>query len=454
MFEALSEKLTAALRKVSGQRQLSETNVESALKEVKLALLEADVNYKVVGAFLDTVQARAIGEEVPTSINAGQHFIKIVSDELAAVMGSEAQALQLEGAIPAVVMLVGLQGSGKTLTAGKLARWLKEEGRKPYLVPADVYRPAAIEQLVILAEQLSVPVYPSQADMGAVPIVQQAMTAARGAGADVVLIDTAGRLHIDEEMMAELERIKAAVHPGEILFVADGMTGQDAVNTARAFHERLALTGHILTKMDGDARGGAALSLRAVTQQPIKFMGVGEKLENLERFHPERIATRILGMGDLVGLIEKAQDTFDEKQALEMQRKLANAEFTLADFLEQIRAIRRMGPLQDLMEMIPGMGGMMKGGNMEDGQLVKVEAIISSMTPRERDNHNVINHSRQKRIAKGSGTRQSDVNRVLKQFGQMRKMMKKMTRMGDPGKAMQMAQSLFSGGGHPQGFAR
>jgi signal recognition particle subunit SRP54 len=343
-------------------------------------------------------------------------------------------------------MLVGLQGSGKTSTAGKLAKHLTDEGKRVYLVPADVYRPAAIEQLQVLARTLNVACHPSDTSQDPVDIAKQALVAARNAGADVMLLDTAGRLAVDEELMAELERMKAAVQPREILFVADGLTGQDAVNTAQTFHERLGLTGHILTKMDGDSRGGAALSIRAVTKQPIKFLTVGEKLENLERFHPERVASRILGMGDLVSLIEKAQQTFDQQRALELQRKMSRNEFTLADFLEQIRALRSMGPMKDILGMLPGMAGALKQAPVDDGQFVRMEAMICSMTPAERQNFNMINPSRQKRIAKGSGTRPSDVNRLLKQFAQMRKMMKQVTG-GDPRKAMQMAEALMGGGG-------
>ena len=313
MFESLQEKLSGALSKIRGRSRLTASNIEEALGQVRVALLEADVNFRVVRAFLNTVQERALGEEVPGGISAGQYFIQIVSDELAAMMGGEHQGLNLEGPVPAVIMLVGLQGSGKTSTIGKLAKLLRDEGRKPYLVSTDVYRPAAIDQLRALAETLDVPCYDSKPTDDPVEIARAAVDAGRKAGADAVLIDTAGRLQIDEELMAELDRMKAAVNPREMLYVADGLTGQDAVNTAQTFHERLELTGHVLTKMDGDARGGAALSIRAVTQQPIKFITVGEKLENLERFHPDRIASRILGMGDLVSLIEKAHETFDEE---------------------------------------------------------------------------------------------------------------------------------------------
>jgi len=448
MFEALSEKLTAALGRVRGTARLTAENVAPALEDARTALLEADVNVKVVRAFLDAVQQRVLGEEVPGGISAGQFFIKCISDELTELLGTQHQGLQLEGASPAVLMLVGLQGAGKTSTAGKLAKFLASQGKKPYLVPADVYRPAAIEQLQTLAATLGVACHPTKTSDNPVDIARAAVAAGRTLGVDVVLIDTAGRLHVDEELMAELARMKEAVAPREVLFVADGLTGQDAVTTAQAFHERVGVTGHVLTKMDGDARGGAALSIRSITRQPVKFIAVGEKLDNLERFHPERIASRILGMGDLVSLIEKAQQSFDEQKALELQRKMSRNEFTLADFLDQIRAMRTMGPMKDLMAMIPGLGGAMKGG-LDDKHLVRVEALICSMTPGERVNPNIISMSRQKRIARGSGSRASDVARLLKQFGQMRKMMKKMSGMGDPRRAMQMAQSLMGGGGSP-----
>ncbi|MDH4246917.1 MAG: signal recognition particle protein [Deltaproteobacteria bacterium] len=444
MFEALQEKLSGALSRIRGSNRLNEANIAEALGQVRLALLEADVNVRVVRAFLDAVRDRALGGDVPGGLNAGQYFIKVVSEELTEMMGGQHQPLAVVPPLPAVVMLVGLQGSGKTTTAGKLARMLKEEGHKPYLVPADVYRPAAIEQLRTLAERLEVPCHPSRTDQDPVAIAAEAVKAARAAGCDVVLVDTAGRLQIDDGLMAELERIKKAALPAEILFVADGLTGQDAVNTAAEFHTRLGLTGHILTKMDGDARGGAALSIRAVTKQPIRFMAVGEKPEDLERFHPERVASRILGMGDLVSLIEKAQQTFDETQALDLQRKMARNEFTLVDFLDQIRALRRMGSLKDLAEMMPGMGGMLKGSQMNERELTRVEAIICSMTQRERMNHQIINTSRRNRIAQGSGTKPNDVNRLLKQFTQMRKMMKKVSRFaGDPRRTMQSLHSMF-----------
>jgi signal recognition particle subunit SRP54 len=445
MFEALSEKLTAAMAKVRGQARLTEQNIAAALLDARTALLEADVNVKVVRAFLGSVQERVLGTDIPGGLTAGQFFIKTVSDELAEMMGGAHRGLNLDGAIPAVVMLVGLQGSGKTSTAGKLAKFLKDQGKRPYLVPADVYRPAAIEQLQTLARTLDVACHPTRPAERPVEIARAAVSAGRAAGADVVLIDTAGRLHIDDALMLELEQMRKAVSPREVLFVADGLTGQDAVNTAQAFHARIGVTGHVLTKMDGDARGGAALSIRAVTQVPIKFITVGEKLDNLERFHPERVAERILGMGDLVSLIEKAQGAYDEQQALELQRKMGRNEFSLQDFLDQIRAMRAMGPMKDLMAMIPGMGAAAKSPALDERQFVRMEAMICSMTPRERDNHNLITLSRQKRIARGSGTRPSDVVRLLKQFGQMRKMLKKMTGLGDPRKAMQMAQGMLAG---------
>jgi signal recognition particle subunit SRP54 len=450
MFEALQEKLSGALSRIRGTARMSTANIQESLEQVRLALLEADVNVRVVRAFLDSVQQRVLGEEVPGGLTAGQYFIKIVSDELTEMMGGAHEGLRLDPPIPAVLMLVGLQGSGKTSTAGKLAKLLTGEGKRVYLVPADVYRPAAIEQLQVLAKTLGVACHPSEAGQDPVDIAKAGLTAARLAGADAMILDTAGRLAVDEDLMAELERMKAAVQPREILFVADGLTGQDAVNTAQVFHERLDLTGHILTKMDGDSRGGAALSIRAVTRRPIKFLTVGEKLENLERFHPERVASRILGMGDLVSLIEKAQQTFDQQRALDMQRKMSRNEFTLADFLEQIRALRSMGPVKDILGMLPGAGGALAQANVDDGQFVRIEAMICSMTKAERQNFNIINPSRQKRIAKGSGTRPSDVHRMLKQFAQMRKMLKQ-AMGGDPRRAAQMAQAMMGGGALPPG---
>jgi len=440
VFEALSEKISGAMGRLQGKPRLTEENIQGALADVRTALIEADVHVKVVRSFLDDVRAKLVGIEVPGGVTPGQFALKVVSEELAALMGGLHQGLALDGRPPAVILLVGLQGAGKTSTAGKLAHWLKAQGKTPYLVPADVYRPAAIEQLTTLAQRLGVGCYPSTALMKPAAISRSGVEEARRAGADAVIVDTAGRLAIDEPLMAELEAIKADTAPREILFVADGMTGQDAVNTAQAFHQRLGLTGHILTKMDGDARGGAALSIRAVTGQPVKFMGVGEKMENLEPFHPDRVAGRILGMGDLLGLIEKTQAAYSERQAAELQRKIVQSEFSLEDFLQQIRTMRGMGSIKDLMGMMPGMNPAMKNADFDEGKLKKIEAVISSMTPRERRNHQIINMSRTNRIAKGSGTRGSDVTRVLKQFSQMRKMMKKVS--GNPA---QMLKGMFPG---------
>jgi signal recognition particle subunit SRP54 len=444
MFEALSNKLTGSLRKVRGQGRLTEENIKGTLNEVKMALLEADVNFRVVKAFLRSVQARAVGEEVQGSLTPGQQFIKIVNQELTEMMGGEATGLEMDHPGVHLVMMVGLQGSGKTSTTGKLARLMKSQGHRPYLIPADIYRPAAIEQLHVLARTLEVPAYASRTDMDPVQIVTSGLAEAQSAQCDLVLIDTAGRLQIDEALMAELERIKAQVQPHEILFVADAMTGQEAVNVARGFDERLEVSGIVLTKMDGDARGGAALSIRAITQKPIKFITVGEKLDALEPFHPERIASRILGMGDLLSLIEKVGTVYDEKSALQVQQKLKRNEFSLEDFRDQLRTMRKMGSIKDLMGMIPGMNASaLKGANVDDKQLVRIEAIISSMTPKERENPGVINGSRRARIAKGSGAQVSEINRLLKQFAQMRKMMSKLSRTSDPGKAMRMMQNMM-----------
>lgn len=444
MFENLSEKLSATFRKLKGHGKLSEDNIAGALAEVKNALLEADVNFRVVKAFLKAVKKRALGEEVQGSLTPGQQFIKIVNDELTLLMGKENESLQFAETPPTKVMVVGLQGSGKTSSIGKMAGYFKGKGNSPFLVPADVYRPAAIDQLIVLANQLQVPYFPSTTKMNPVDIAKQGVQAAQEQGKDLVFIDTAGRLHIDEKLMQELDDIKAAVQPDEILFVADAMTGQDAVNMAKAFNDRLDVTGVLLTKMDGDARGGAALSIRAITQKPIKFIAVGEKLNNLEAFHPDRVANRILGMGDLVSLIEKAQNTFTERETMQMQEKLVKNEFTLEDFQQQLMAIRKMGSIKDLMSMIPGMDNkMMKEANVDEKQMARTNAIICSMTPDERRDHAKINGSRRARIARGSGTKVSEVNRLLKQFTQMRKMMNKLTKMNNPRKAMQMMQNFM-----------
>ncbi len=432
MFENLSDKLDAVFKKLKGHGKLTESNVEDGLREVRLALLEADVHFRVVKQFIADIKERALGQEVMASLTPGQQIIKIVNEQLTALMGAQHEQLDLKGARPVAVMLVGLQGSGKTTTAGKLAVHLRNEGHKPYLVPADVYRPAAIDQLTKLAGQLSVPVYASRTDMDPVDICLEARVAAQMAGCDVLLLDTAGRLHIDESLMAELARIKDAVKPSDTLLVADAMTGQDAVNIAESFNAALDIGGIVLTKTDGDARGGAALSIKAVTGKPIKFVGTGEKLTQLEAFHPDRMASTILGMGDVLTLIEKAQAVVDEKKAVELEKKLRKSQFTLEDFRDQLVQVRKMGSLSDLLQMIPGMGKMkqMKHLEVDDGELVKIEAIINSMTRKERQNHAIINGSRRKRIAKGSGTRVQDVNSLLKNYTQVMKMMKKMNKSG------------------------
>jgi signal recognition particle subunit SRP54 len=430
MFENLSDKLDAAFRKLKGHGKLSEKNIEDGLKEVRMALLEADVHYRVTKHFISEVKERALGQEVLASLTPAQQVIKIVNEELTELMGSQNEDLNLSGPSPVAIMLVGLQGSGKTTTAGKLSVFLRKKGRTPFLVPADVYRPAAIDQLKKLGQQLEVPVFSSSTDMDPVDICRQAKTVAHQQGCDTLLLDTAGRLHIDEELMAELSRIKDTVKPADILLVADAMTGQDAVNIAESFNETLDIGGVVLTKMDGDARGGAALSIKEITGKPIKFIGVGEKLSELEPFHPDRLASSILGMGDVLTLIEKAQDAVDEKKGAELEKKLRKSQFTLEDFRDQMVQIRKMGSLGDIMKMIPGMGKLkqMKNLDVDENEFVRIEAIINSMTPREREQHTLINGSRRKRIAKGSGTRVQDVNRLLKNYIQLLKMLKKLNK--------------------------
>ena len=431
MFENLSEKFQGVLKTLRGHGRISEGNIEEALREVRLALLEADVNYKVVKEFTAAVRSKALGAEVLSSLSPDQHFIKIVHDEMAKMMGGDARELDLARRPPVPVMLVGLQGSGKTTSCGKLALHLQKKKRRPFLVPADVYRPAAIEQLKVLGAQIGIPVFDSPPSADPVEICRQAVRQADLTGCDTVLLDTAGRLHVDEELMEELRRIKEAVDPGDILLVADAMTGQDAVNVARAFHEKVGLTGVMLTKMDGDARGGAALSIRAVTGAPIMFVGVGEKTDALEAFFPDRMASRILGMGDILTLAEKAQETIDEKKAKELTRKIRRSEFTLEDFRDQLVSIRKMGSLEDLLGMIPGMGGKMKelkAAAPDEKELSRVVAIIDSMTRKERENAKIINGSRRKRIAMGSGTTVQDVNRLLKNFQQAEGMLKRFSK--------------------------
>ena len=432
MFENLSDKLESVFKKLRGHGKLNEKNIDEGLKEVRMALLEADVHYRVVKSFIEEVRQRALGQEVMDSLTPGQQVVKIVNEKLTELMGSRHEALNLAGSPPAAVMLVGLQGSGKTTTAGKLSILLRKMGRRPFLVPADVYRPAAIDQLKTIADQLQVPVFGSSTEQDPVQICLEAKAAAFQKGCDVLVLDTAGRLHIDEELMAELERIKESLRPSDIMLVADAMTGQDAVNIAKAFNERLDISGVILTKMDGDARGGAALSIKTITGKPIKFIGVGEKLNALEPFHPDRMAASILGMGDVLSLIEKAQEAVDQKKAVELQKKLRKSQFTLEDFRDQLIQVRKMGSLSDILKMIPGMGKIkqMKNLDIDDREFVRIEAIINSMTAQERRQHGIINGSRRKRIALGSGTRIQDVNALLKNYTQMLKMLKKFNQGG------------------------
>ena len=432
MFESLTERLNRTFKKITGRGRLSEANVQHALKEVRLALLEADVNYKVVKKLVDDIRRRAVGREVLESLTPGQQLIKIVNEELTILMGEEKQGLQLTGRTPHLLMLVGLQGSGKTTTAAKLARFLRKQGRHPYLVPADIYRPAAIDQLKKLGEQIDLPVYPSDQAQKPEDICLDAISKAGKEGADVLILDTAGRLHIDEALMSELVRIKQKTNPVEILLVADAMTGQDAVNVAKHFDESLNITGVILSKMEGDARGGAALSIKAVTNKPIKFIGVGENVDAIEPFHPDRMASQILGMGDVLTLIEKAQGEFDEKEALKLEKKLRKHQFDLEDFQAQLRQMKKLGSLEQILGMLPGMGQIKKLKELkpDERELVMVEAIINSMTREERRSHKVINGSRRRRIARGSGTTVQDVNRLLKNFAQTKKMMERFVKKG------------------------
>jgi signal recognition particle subunit SRP54 len=436
MFENLTEKFSSTFKRLRGQGKLTESNIREALREVRLALLEADVHYKVAKSFVADIAQRAVGAEVLDSLTPGQQLIKVVNEELTRLMGGTSAGLELTGRTPLIYMLVGLQGSGKTTTAGKLALHLKDLNRHPCLVPADVYRPAAIEQLHTLGGQIGVPVYPATTEMDPVDIGVAALGFASQQGCDMVILDTAGRLHIDSELMAELERLKARLQPREILLVADAMTGQDAVQVAESFNQTLTLTGVILTKMDGDARGGAALSIRKVTGTPIKLVGVGEKLDALEAFHPERMASRILGMGDVLSFIEKAQKAFDEKQALKLQEKLVKDEFSLEDFRDQLRQIKKMGSLEEILSMIPGLGQMkqLKQLKPDEQELIRTEAIINSMTPGERRNHTIINASRRRRIAKGSGTSVQEVNKLLKSYDQMRRMLRNLKKGGKGGR--------------------
>lgn len=432
MFENLTEKLDSIFRKLKGRGRLDEGNIQEALKEIRMALLEADVNFRVVRDFVEDIRKRAVGQEVLDSITPGQQVVKIVHDRLVELMGGVSSQLKFGSRIPAPIMLVGLQGCGKTTTAVKLARLVSAQGKKVYLVSADVYRPAAMEQLKVLGEQIGAGIFDAAGSGDPVDICVKAVDEARRNGYEVIIVDTAGRLAIDEEMMGELKRIKSLINPSEILFVADAMTGQDAVNVAGKFDTLLGIDGVIMTKMDGDARGGAALSLKAVIGKPIKFVGVGEKIEALEIFHPERMASRILGMGDVLSLVEKAQATIDQREAKILEQKIRKNEFTLDDFRNQLNQIRKMGPLQDIIGMIPGMRKIktLKEMTPDEGELVRIAAIIDSMTRKERQNHMLIDGSRRKRIAQGSGTTVQDVNRLLKNYVEMRKMMKRMTQGG------------------------
>jgi signal recognition particle subunit SRP54 len=432
MFDSLTDRLNSVFKKLRGHGRLTEQNITEALKEVRLALLEADVNFKVVKDFVERIRSRAAGQEVLESLTPAQQVIKIVHEELISLMGGVNTALNLSFKPPIPVMLVGLQGSGKTTTVGKLGKFLKEKGRKPCLVPADVRRPAAIEQLKRLGEQLSLPVFSPNPQESPLMICQKALSWADEEDRDVLLIDTAGRLHIDEAMMKELEEIKRELNPREILLVTDAMTGQDAVNAAKRFNEALDIHGVILTKLDGDARGGAALSVKAVTGKPIKFIGVGEKLDALEIFHPDRMASRILGMGDVLSLIEKAQEAIDVKKARELERKLQRDTFTLEDFREQLQQIKKMGSMEQILSMIPGLGRLKPPKDLQgsEKELGKVEAIINSMTKEERRSPEILNGSRRLRIAKGSGTTVQDVNQLLKQYLQTKKMLRQFKRSG------------------------
>ena len=441
MFENLSERLERSFKILKGEGKITEINVAETLKDVRSALLDADVNYKVAKQFTDTVKQKAMGMNVLTAIKPSQLMVKIVHDELTELMGGKAAELNLEGR-PAIILMSGLQGSGKTTFTGKLAKMLKErQHKKPLLVACDVYRPAAIEQLKVVAETVGVDVYTEEGNKNVVEIAQNAIRKAKQESYTVVIVDTAGRLAVDEEMMNEISNLKEAINPDETLFVVDSMTGQDAVNTAKEFNDRLDFDGVVLTKLDGDTRGGAALSIRTVVTKPIKFVGTGEKMEAIDVFHPERMADRILGMGDVVSLVERAQQQFDEKQARELEKKIRKNKFDFNDFMNQIQQIKKMGNIKELAGMIPGVGKALKDVDIDDNAFKGIEAIINSMTPKERSNPEIINQSRKIRIAKGSGTKLEEVNRLLKQFDQTKKMMKMVSGM-DRGKMAQMAAAM------------
>ena len=445
MFENLSEKLDKAFKVLKGHGSISEINVAQTMKEIRKALLAADVDFKTAKKFTNTVKEKALGQQVLTAVEPGQLLTKIMRDELAELMGSKQSEINLEGS-PTVILIAGLQGSGKTTFSGKLALHLKsKQNKRPLLVACDVYRPAAIDQIGVLAEQVGVDVYQDRENKNPVEIAQSAIKHAKSNGHNVVIVDTAGRLAVDEEMMQEIAAVKSAINPNEILFVVDSMTGQDAVNTAKSFNDRLNFDGVVLTKLDGDTRGGAALTIRSVVDKPIKFIGTSEKMDGLDVFHPDRMANRILGMGDVISLVERAQQQFDEEEARKMQKKIAKNQFGFDDFLKQIQQIKKMGNVKDLMGMIPGMGKALKGVDIDDDAFKGIEAIIRSMTPEERTNPQLLNGSRRKRIADGSGTSVQEVNQLIKQFGQMGKMMKMM----QGGGAKQMIQMMKGRGGMP-----
>src|SRR5271156_5123327 len=440
MFDNLSDKLQRVFKNLRGEGKLSAENMESALREIRVALLEADVHFRVTKQFIEAVKEKALGQEVLTALSPTQQVVKIVRDEMVKMLGTHQAKLRMANEPPTVMMIVGLQGSGKTTSTGKLARWLSKNGHSPMVVSVDIYRPAAREQLRVVARDINIPIYAgAEGESLPLDLARSARREAANSGRDVLLVDTAGRLHIDEDLMVELKQLKESLNPVEILFVADAMTGQDAVKSADEFHKQLGITGVILTKMDGDARGGAALSIRSITNQPLKFVGVGEKFDALEAFHPDRAAQRILGMGDVLSLIEKVEQNIDHKTAEEMQRKLLDDEFTLEDFRDQIKQIRKLGPLQNILEMMPiGPLKGMKDMKVDEGEITRVVAIIDSMTAKERANHMLINGTRRRRIAKGSGTSVQEVNALLKQYAQARKMMKSLTGGG----LMQMSKRM------------
>jgi signal recognition particle subunit SRP54 len=451
MFENLQEKLQRAFKSLRGQAKLSEENIAEALREIRLALLEADVNFKVVKELIDRIQAKAVGQEVLTALSPGEQVIKIVRDELVEILGKDTARVKFASQPPTVVLMAGLQGSGKTTTSGKLAHWFKTGGHRPLLVSVDVYRPAAREQLKVVAQAVKAQIYEGEVGEANTATVERLVKEARReaiiSGCDVLIVDTAGRLHIDDQLMDEMQSLKKLLNPSEILFVADAMTGQDAVNSAAEFHKKLSLTGVVLTKMDGDARGGAALSIRQVTGQPIKFIGVGEKYDALEPFHPDRIVSRILGMGDILSLIERAESQIDKKKAQEMATKALTGDgFSLEDFRDQLRQVKKMGSIKNLMGMLPSIGpfsGLQKAADsVDEKQINRVEAIINSMTTHERNHHEVINGNRRKRIARGSGTTVQEVNNLLRQYAQMKKMFKQ---MGKPSFARRMAGMKMPG---------